>query len=121
MIYLLHFDTPFKHAAHYCGYTEDLDARLSAHAAGTGARLMEVIKAAGIGWTLARTWQGGRGRERQLKRQGGASRRCPICKGDEACLSSASTPSAETASYTPISASTPTAPSWYGSDSDLPF
>jgi hypothetical protein len=29
---------------------------------------------------LARTWPGGRKRERQLKTQGGASRQCPICK-----------------------------------------
>jgi hypothetical protein len=41
---------------------------------------MAVIKEAGIGFTLARTWPGTRARERQLKAQGGASRRCPICK-----------------------------------------
>lgn len=33
----------------------------------------------GIEWRLARTWAGGRRRERQLKAQGGASRRCPTC------------------------------------------
>ena len=42
--------------------------------------LLQVIASAGIGWTLARTWEGTRQRERQLKRQGGASRRCPICR-----------------------------------------
>jgi hypothetical protein len=57
-----------------------LDGRLAEHAAGRGARLMAVIAEAGIGWTLARTWEGSRTRERQLKRQGGASRRCPICR-----------------------------------------
>jgi len=41
---------------------------------------MAVIAEAGIAWTLARTWQGSRTRERQLKRQGGASRRCPVCR-----------------------------------------
>ena len=35
---------------------------------------MAVITQAGIGWTLARTWEGSRAGERQLKRQGGASR-----------------------------------------------
>ena len=35
--------------------------------------------AAGITWQLARTWPGDRARERQLKRQGGAARRCPLC------------------------------------------
>jgi hypothetical protein len=40
---------------------------------------LQVVKAAGITWTLARTWPGDRNRERQLKNQGGASRRCPAC------------------------------------------
>jgi hypothetical protein len=40
---------------------------------------MEVIKAAGIGFTLARTWPGTKSRERQIKTQGGASRHCPEC------------------------------------------
>ena len=81
VIYLLHFETPYRHARHYTGWTAgDLDARLKQHERGTGARLMAVIAEAGIGWTLARTWEGSRTRERQLKRQGGASRRCPICR-----------------------------------------
>jgi hypothetical protein len=54
--------------------------RLGEHAAGRGARLVEVITQAGISFRLARTWPGvTRARERQLKQQGGASRRCPIC------------------------------------------
>jgi hypothetical protein len=53
------------------------------HLAGRGARLIEVITQAGIGFRLARTWPGvTRARERQLKRQGGASRHCPICQED---------------------------------------
>jgi predicted GIY-YIG superfamily endonuclease len=78
-VYLLHFDRPYKHARHYIGWTDDLDARLAAHQTGQGARLLAVVHAAGIGWTLARTWDGGRIRERQIKRQGGASRCCPLC------------------------------------------
>ena len=77
--YLLHFDRPYKHARHYTGTASDLEARLAEHQAGRGARLLQVAKAAGISWTLARTWPGGRTRERQLKTQGGASRRCPEC------------------------------------------
>jgi hypothetical protein len=42
-----------------------------------------VITQAGIEWTLARTWHGTRERERQLKRQGGASRRCPTCRANQ--------------------------------------
>jgi predicted GIY-YIG superfamily endonuclease len=79
VVYLLHFDRPYRHAAHYTGWTTHLDDRLAAHAAGRGSRLMRVIVDAGIGFTLARTWPGPRSRERALKRQGGATRRCPIC------------------------------------------
>lgn len=79
-VYLLHFDRPYRHARHYLGWTTDLDARLAAHTTGRGARLLEVITAAGIGFTLARTWPGTRTRERQLKQQGGRSRCCPLCR-----------------------------------------
>ncbi len=80
-VYLLHFDRPYAHARHYLGWTHPggLDARLAEHAAGRGARLLHVVAGAGIGWTLARTWTGTRARERALKLQGGASRRCPLC------------------------------------------
>lgn len=78
-VYLLHFSEPYKHARHYIGWTEDLPARLEAHRGGRGARLMEVINTAGIGFTLARTWPGTKSRERQIKTQGGASRHCPEC------------------------------------------
>jgi hypothetical protein len=86
-VYLLHFDQRYEHAGHYTGFAESSGAegsgllkRLGEHAAGRGARLVEVITQAGISFRLARTWPGvTRARERQLKRQGGASRRCPIC------------------------------------------
>ena len=79
MVYLLHFERPYHHARHYCGWTNDLPARLAAHRAGRGARLIEVVTHAGIGFHLARTWPGTRTRERQIKRQGGLSRCCPLC------------------------------------------
>jgi hypothetical protein len=87
LVYLLHFDRPIGNTASKTGYarhytgkqTEDLPARLEAHRAGRGARLMEVSNAAGIGFTLARTWPGTKSRERQIKTQGGASRHCPEC------------------------------------------
>jgi hypothetical protein len=78
VVYLLHFDRPFRHARHYC-WTIDLPGRMTPHAGGRGARLRAVITEAGIGWQLARTWIGTRNRERQLKRQGGAARHCPVC------------------------------------------
>lgn len=78
-VYLLHFDRPYKHARHYIGWAANLKARLTQHERGQGARLLEVVRAAGIGWQLARTWPGDRYRERQIKTQGGASRCCPLC------------------------------------------
>lgn len=78
-VYLIHFDRPYRHARHYCGWAGDLPARLALHAAGRGARLMAVIAAAGIGWRLARTWSGGRTLERRIKDQGGLARHCPLC------------------------------------------
>jgi hypothetical protein len=87
IIYLVHFDRPIGDtsnprgfAGHYTGWTLDLPARLVDHAAGRGARLMEVVGEQGIGWQLARIWTGTRTRERSLKRSGGAARRCPVCQ-----------------------------------------
>lgn len=77
--YLLHFNTPYRHAQHYLGTTHDLQRRLGEHERGQGARLLEVVTQAGITWQLARIWPGGRDVERKLKRQGGRSRLCPIC------------------------------------------
>jgi hypothetical protein len=86
VIYLLHFDQPIGDlanprgfASHYTGWTLDLPARLIDHAAGRGARLLQVVGELGIGWQLARIWTGTRSRERSLK-QRGATRRCPVCQ-----------------------------------------
>jgi hypothetical protein len=87
IVYLLHFDRPIGdlynprgYASHYTGWTLDLPARLVDHAAGRGARLMQVVGEQQIGWQLARIWTGTRSRERSLKRSGGAARRCPVCR-----------------------------------------
>jgi anti-sigma regulatory factor (Ser/Thr protein kinase)/predicted GIY-YIG superfamily endonuclease len=79
-VYLIHLNERYKHAGHYLGRASNLEARLTHHARGTGANLLRVAREAGIGWQLARTWTGDRSRERQLKKQGGRSRLCPICK-----------------------------------------
>lgn len=80
-IYLLHFDRPYFHATHYLGWAKpgNLERRLEAHRNGNGANLMAVIRQAGIGFELARTWHGDRYRERRLKTMGGKSRMCPTC------------------------------------------
>jgi hypothetical protein len=68
--------TNSRHIHHW---TLDLPARLVDHAAGRGARLLQVVGELGIGWQLARIWIGTRTRERSLK-QPGAARRCPVCR-----------------------------------------
>jgi predicted GIY-YIG superfamily endonuclease len=78
-VYLLHFDQPYRHARHYVGWALNVKRRLAEHEAGRGARLLAVAREAGITWQLARMWPGGRARERQIKRQGGHSRQCPLC------------------------------------------
>jgi predicted GIY-YIG superfamily endonuclease len=79
VIYMLHFDRPYRHAKHYVGWTDDLFDRLDQHAAGRGARLVAVIWHAGIGFTLIRICEGTRATERAIKNDGGAVRYCPAC------------------------------------------
>ncbi|MBV9688389.1 MAG: hypothetical protein JO202_01640 [Ktedonobacteraceae bacterium] len=79
-VYLLHFERRYQHAGHYLSSTHDLAARLAQHRAGTGARWMEVIAQAGIAWTVARVWDGGRDVEMQLKRWHSGVRLCPLCR-----------------------------------------
>lgn len=78
--YLIHFERPYQHARHYLGWTTDLWRRLRRHRKGRGARLLQVIQEAGIGWRLVRVWFGPRTIERALKRHGSGARHCPICE-----------------------------------------
>lgn len=78
-VYLLCFDEPFKHARHYLGWAKSLDARIAHHRSGTGARLTQVIRDAGIGFTVSRTWEGDRNLERKLKNRHNAPKLCPRC------------------------------------------
>ena len=79
-VYLIHFDQAIAdHARHYLGWASDLAARLEAHRAGRGARLMEVCKERGITWHVSRTWEGTRERERAIKDRAESPRLCPDC------------------------------------------
>lgn len=89
-VYLLHFTMPYKHARHYVGATGlPLDVRLQAHRdgiAGRPAKLISALLKSGGDFVLARSWStrtraGAFELERKLKRQGGHSRKCPICRG----------------------------------------
>ena len=84
VVYLLHLDKPLRHARHYVGLADDLDARLERHASGQGARMLAVCVERGIGWQLVRTWEGGRRFERQLKNRKEALKLCPVCAGAKA-------------------------------------
>lgn len=87
-VYLLHFDQPIGNPAnpralaqHYMGWTSYLGPRLAAHRDGVGAAIMAALAERGIGFTLARTWQGTRADERALKNRHNHPRLCPTCQG----------------------------------------
>ena len=52
---MLHFERSYRHARHYRGYTENLDARLAAHRAGFGRPLVAAAIADWIEFELAAT------------------------------------------------------------------
>jgi hypothetical protein len=74
-----------EYAGHYWGRTQDLIRRIAQHRnpAWTGAgRLVQVAVEAGRSFELAwLEYPATRGRERRLKNQGSAYRRCPLCRG----------------------------------------
>src|SRR5215218_1375832 len=74
-----------QYAGHYWGWTDNLIRRISQHRnpRWTGAgRLVQVALAAGLSFELAwLEYPATRGRERRLKNQGSAYRRCPLCRG----------------------------------------
>ena len=74
-----------QYAGHYWGWTQDLIRRIHQHRnpAWSGAgRLVQVALAAGLSFELAwLEYPATRGRERRLKNQGSAYRRCPLCRG----------------------------------------
>lgn len=80
-IYLLHFTTPVGHARHYLGSTNDVERRLAEHRAGVGARLPQVAVIRGAELILARTWKGGRMKERAIKDayHHAFTALCPLC------------------------------------------
>jgi len=85
-VYLLHFSEPYKHARHYLGSTCDLEQRVRLHRNGNGARLMEVVCAAGIDFEVCRLWrvdsyEQARALERSLKKWHSGLRLCPFCTG----------------------------------------
>lgn len=83
-VYLLHFTAPVAHARHYLGSTNDLSRRLAEHRDPTdasGARLPHVAVIRGAELLVARTWRGGRGKERAIKEayKHAFTMLCPLC------------------------------------------
>ena len=87
VVYTLHLWPPLEHAKHYTGSSRNLPERLGDHALGRGARMLQVQLERGGFWVVAQTEPGGVSRERQLKNEGGASRRCQVCKAVDRYLS----------------------------------
>ncbi len=85
MVYLIHFDRKFKHAQHYIGYTADLDQRIYDHNHTVdGAKLLQAVRAAGIGFRVVRTWEDGdRNFERKLHKRKKSSCLCPVCRAEK--------------------------------------
>jgi predicted GIY-YIG superfamily endonuclease len=83
-VYVIHLATRYHHAGHYVGFATDLAQRIAQHRAGTGARLLEVIRQAGIEWKLVKVLPGDRTFERRLKRRKNTPRLCPVCRGEVA-------------------------------------
>jgi hypothetical protein len=75
-----------QYAGHYWGWTDDLLRRINHEHRnprwrGAG-RLVQVALAAGLSFELAwLEYPATHGRERRLKNQGSAYRRCPLCRG----------------------------------------
>jgi len=80
MVYLIHFDKPYKHAQHYIGFTNNLDARVDRHKKKNGSKLLKAVENAGIGFKVVKTWEGGQKFRTAIKKQKNASRFCPICR-----------------------------------------
>jgi predicted GIY-YIG superfamily endonuclease len=78
-VYLLHFERPYRgRSQHYLGFTRNLTQRLENHRRGTACATTKLAFDRGIGFILARTWDGTPKLERAIKSQG-VVKCCPIC------------------------------------------
>lgn len=83
MVYLIHFDKPFKGVQHYIEYSADEKflQRIEHHKKNTGSALLRAANKAGIKWKVVREWPGEDGNfERKLKNQKNTPCLCPTCK-----------------------------------------
>jgi hypothetical protein len=78
-IYLIHFSAPYKHAAHYSTGPKTWNPGSPITRRGAAPGSWPSSRPQESTGKLARTWQGDRYRERQLKNQGSSKRHCPEC------------------------------------------
>jgi predicted GIY-YIG superfamily endonuclease len=85
-VYVLHFDPPFQHAAHYIGFTEheDVATRLGEHVSGRGSPLVKAAVRAGSRVEIAHVFVNGtRTFDRSLKNRADVCRWCRCCGRNE--------------------------------------
>lgn len=85
-VYLLCLDEPLSprsSSSHYCGATLDLESRLDDHRNRPDARFLQVAKARGISFRLARTWESESWElEKEIKARKELPRLCPFCRSN---------------------------------------
>lgn len=87
-VYVLHFDTPYKHAKHYTGIAVNVERRVREHRRGAGAKLTKVLKENNIEfkWKMLKeyeTFSEAKNEEKRLKEKvKNAKHYCPYCKAE---------------------------------------
>jgi hypothetical protein len=84
-LYIFHFNAPLGNLAnpraqarHYCGFTDDLDARIAKQLAGKGAKLVAAALAKGLIFELYH-WPATLAVEKLVKRRKETAVFCPAC------------------------------------------
>jgi hypothetical protein len=83
MVYLLHFDRPFKHARHFVGATKSvttIKALLQGSATNVQSPLVDAARADGVAFVVARTWLNGYARTNDLPNRHNLGVLCPVCQ-----------------------------------------
>ena len=97
-VYLVHFETKYKHAGHYLGASQDIAWRIQKHLSNNGAALLSHLNRVGIKWNVVRVWPVDNNlyqQEKKLKAWKKSPQLCPICnpkvKLDEEMVTEATT------------------------------
>lgn len=84
-LYIFHFNAPLGNlanpraqASHYCGFTDDLDARIKKQLSGKGAKLVAAALRQGLIFELYH-WEACLATEKLVKRYKKTSAFCPAC------------------------------------------